>query len=424
MKKDEFQKIVKTILAFLPKDPLPSDFNHHNNNYNNHNNHHPNPKNRNSSIQLKDYDSIPTEIHFTTPQLQTQGGQLSLTGTSGFERDHKVQRKDRPSLTSEDGRIKLPQIQPSSLSSHNHHLKNEENSNSIAQDLSTLKMIGTQVNSYSENNSLDNYHTNNGNGNGNGQRARSRGGGSRGGYGNTNMSDDESGFTFNLDRSDRALNGISDDKTRTIVSEINEIWVPPPSSLAKRKLPATIVIFPLHTVDSSTSTDDLFIDTTTSPPSPLHITMEPSITGSESSASLRPSTSNSLNNNPKLEKLQYDLASSSSPLTMLYQQFFPYLSVLSRHHLMAAAAGELADMSKDIDSTAPPTNPTSIYSTNRFAHLFEVTLEEISKLEYTSYHALESVPYCEQMIADLVILSQSGRSIDADFLASLREVTR
>lgn len=138
-------------------------------------------------------------------------------------------------------------------------------------------------------------------------------------------------------------------------------------------------------------------------------------------------TTNNNNNtiiNINFEKLQIDLATSSSPLTLLYQQFFPYLSVLSRHHLMAAAAGELTDMSKEIDSTAPPKSATAIYSTNRFSNLFEVVLEEISKLEYTSYHALESVPYCEKMIADLIILSQSGRPIDAEFLSALREVTR
>jgi hypothetical protein len=396
--KEDWKKIINTILSFLPKDSLasrvpperapivqrsaP-----------------PQQSKRHTTYQRKEYDGIPLEIQFPSPSPQEA---LDITiGKEGAASDSR--RKSRRSSTGnqgEEGKARLPQIQHTALTQG---LRHEEPS---AEQFSSLKMIGTHV-LPSDPTIFQEA--------GNGTRGQPYANeGSRSGSRGLGMTDDDSRLPF--DQTDRAL--YSGDHSRTITSEIGEIWVPPPSSLVKKRLPSTIVIFPLNTIDCGTSTDDL---PTFSPGTELPLTIDPS-------APPAPLADNSIASGSQsagsIERIRNELSSSNSPLTLLYQNFFPYLSVLSRHHLMAAAAGELSDMSKDVDAAAPPKKASAIYSTNAFASLFEMVHEEMSKLEYTSYHALETVPYCEELIGDLIILSQAKQPVDDAFLASLREVTR
>jgi hypothetical protein len=380
--KEDWKKIVQTILSFLPKDALavksPPPENVHP--------HHrvpPHPQSkRPTTIQMKEYDGVPLEIQFPSSSQQ-QTGDLAIGNG-----------KDRRTSSTGEGK---PHLQHTSLTQG---LRHEEPS---PEQFSSLKMIGTTV--LPGGDSAASQDT------ANATRSRPYGSeGSRNGSRGWGMTDDDSGFAF--DRTDRAIS--AEERTRAMASEINEIWVPPPSSLVKKRLPSTIVIFPLNTLDRGTSTDDLL------PPShaPLHLTVDPTPLPADTGALSAPKSSISL------DRIRNELSTSTTPLTLLYQNFFPYLSVLSRHHLMAAAAGELSDMSKEVDATAPPKKASAIYSTHAFAALFEMVHEEMSKLEYTSYHALETVPYCEQLIGDLIVLSQAKQPVDTEFLASLREVTR
>jgi hypothetical protein len=414
LRKEDFQKIIKSILSFLPKETLLAGDQEREAqgqgkggpvmSMRQHQPPLPQRKRQITMTQKKEFDGIPLEIQFPTSAPQ-ESGTIGIDGIRSRRSSAGALPQQHP--PEEERRGRLSQIQPTSLTQN---LRHEEPS---PEQFSSLKMIGMTAmpSDGVSHGSLETSHANRGRATHDGSRGGSRGGGGGG------MSDDESTFAF--DRTDRALLGTSEDRTRTIASEINDIWVPPPSSLVKKRLPSTIVIFPLNTVDSSTSTDDLLAlssggtvaVTAAAPTSPA----PPSLTNqTRASAALS-----------SLDRIQADLTSSSSPLTLLYQHFFPYLSVLSRHHLMAAAAGELSDMSKEIDSTAPPKkNSPAMYSTRSFSALFEMVHEEMSKLEYTSYHALETVPYCEELVGDLIILAQAKHPVNDEFLGSLKEVTR
>jgi hypothetical protein len=249
-----------------------------------------------------------------------------------------------------------------------------------------------------------------------GSRGQSRGG-SRG-RGNGNYLDEDHVLPFPMpqDRFPGSDSGVGDYppsrdglKSRQTVSEINEIWVPPPS-FGKKKLPSTIVIFPLHTVDASTSTADMISEDL---PLEKITPLKDAAPQKETNRAGRPS---------ELEKFQSELTVSTNPLALLYQKFFPYLSVLSRHHLMAAASGSISDRSAPLDYTSALTETTQ--TTASLAALFEMVAEEVSKLEHTSFSALEAIVHSERHVHDLILTAEAGKPIDEEFLTNLREVCR
>lgn len=238
-------------------------------------------------------------------------------------------------------------------------------------------------------------------------------------------------------------------------SGLGEIWVPPPTGLARKKMPNTVVIFPLHTMDHATSTDDLVSDDL--PPSPRgdgglgeemskSIAMESSAgdvpvagvddvamatTPAKDTPMKNPADSNSREATSRvpradfaLQSIQNELTVSTNPLSTLYHYFFPYLSVLSRHHLMAAASGVSCNQSGEVDPSAVATKAVPTYSTRSLAGLFEVVYEEVSKLEHTSYHALEALYSCDEMMTNLIIMANSHQELDEQFYVALGEASR
>jgi hypothetical protein len=214
-------------------------------------------------------------------------------------------------------------------------------------------------------------------------------------------------------------------------SGLGEIWVPPPTGLARKKMPATIVIFPLHTLDQGTSTDDLMTDF----PPLAELSVATSSIAEEiavPTVALTPgaATTNAVNTgrvpiaDSALEAIQKELTKSSNPLSTLYHHFFPYLSVLSRHHLMAAASGVTCDRSAEVDVATVTSKAAPTYSTKSLAALFEIVHEEVSKLEYTSYGASEALYSVEETMNNLIVVANSGRGVDDSFYETLKEASR
>lgn len=250
------------------------------------------------------------------------------------------------------------------------------------------------------------------------------------------ITDDEDALSVNFDSYSatgaRMSQQGADDRLRQydLKSGLGEIWVPPPTGLARKKMPGTIVIFPLHTLDQGTSTDDLVVD----PPLPslAEQSMSTSSVAEEIVAPTvsmapgehAPATDRVPVPDTALETIQKELTQSSNPLSTLYHHFFPYLSVLSRHHLMAAASGVSCNRSGEVDVGIVTSKAAPTYSTKGLASLFEIVAEEVSKLEYTSYHALEALYSCEEVMNNLIVVANSEKGVDASFYETLGEASR
>ena len=263
--------------------------------------------------------------------------------------------------------------------------------------------------------------------------------GSAAGYAHATLDDDV--MSINLDNydSNRRPTTISKDPEKLrqydLKSGLGDIWVPPPSALARKVLPKTIVIFPLHTFDRGTSTDDL-----NPPPSRLDAegTASISVDVESRNEELPPCRSPTVFNvetlsqsshrvpvaDLALETIRRELTSSTNPLSTLYHHFFPYLSVLSRHHLMAAASGVTCNRSADVDIDAATAGVAPTFSTKELADLFEVVCEEVSKLEYTSFQAMGALDLCEQDVNNLIIMASARQELDDSFYVGLKEASR
>mmetsp|Transcript_15807 Transcript_15807/g.23779 ORF Transcript_15807/g.23779 Transcript_15807/m.23779 type:complete len:1445 (-) Transcript_15807:140-4474(-) len=250
-------------------------------------------------------------------------------------------------------------------------------------------------------------------------------------YSHHSMTDDDDAIAVNLSNycTSHSLNPSRSNTgeprgVHASAPDVNQIWVPPPTKLSSRKLPSTIMIFPLHSVDQSTSTDDLPGEPATRPEVETTPVPTSSVDAPIDVREDRITITRDGGKSTTLDKLQSELINSPNPLALLYKHFFPYLSVLSRHHLMAAASGTCSDMSKPLDVTAPASKAGPTYSTAGLAELFEIVTEEVSKLEYTSYYAYEAMDDCEETVHSLIIIAESGQRIDKDFFAALKAASK
>ena len=260
------------------------------------------------------------------------------------------------------------------------------------------------------------------------------------------VTDDDDALSINLDNYDskqRSNKGQRSNEERLrkydLKSGLGEIWVPPPSGLSRKEMPKTVVIFPLHTLDQGTSTDDLNAESIPLPKLDGESMTSASIdVGSKQEDPITDLSAATLNVDAlptaatsripvadmALEAIQKELAASTNPLSTLYHHFFPYLSVLSRHHLMAAASGVTCNRSGDVDVDAATTSAVPSYSTKEMAALFEIVAEEVSKLEYTSFHAMEALELCEQDVNNLIILASARQELDNSFYVGLQGASR
>lgn len=276
----------------------------------------------------------------------------------------------------------------------------------------------------------------------------------------------------------------------------NEIWIPPPGNLNK-KIYNTICIFPLHTVDQSTSTDDLnpivelpltmealelnipkVKETITdhypsgekSPPSQespiiprglshVEAISRPSTRGGGDTIVIsRPITGTSARNPAAgtdsgrwrggggsgqgagggstqspvtLEDVTAELkkqgTTEGNPLLQLYLLFYKDLDVQCRHHLLAAASGVSMDASRYASKEGVEGHkgsPYSIPTLQGMSDMFEVVAEEVSKLEYTSYYAMQALLQTEQTINDLILIATSREELTDSFYFHLRESSK
>lgn len=253
---------------------------------------------------------------------------------------------------------------------------------------------------------------------------------------------------------------------------VNDIWIPPPTNIHK-PIFNTICIFPLHTIDQSTSTDDLVPppsqDSPEEPQSPekdpktseesevkehshsvedslktadrertyptalSHVAVSrPSTRCNDTVETSRPASrgeavrKSSAKDKPQpatsLQEVARSISSESSnnPLLQLYLCFYKDLNVQSRHHLLAAAAG----ISMDAARYAPESKTFPVPELQSMSDLFEVIAEEVSKLEYTSYYAMQSLRQSEQNVKDLSLIAASHQDLPDAFYEHLREVSR
>ena len=268
---------------------------------------------------------------------------------------------------------------------------------------------------------------------------------------------------------------------------VNEIWVPPPGNLNKKMI-NTVCIFPLHTVDQSTSTDDLIVDSepldteviinkdepptaeleidtkevaqpqtpSTSMESPIiprclsnvEAVSRPPTQGATDtiqisrpissardrikSGSRRGSTLNkeeTENAMATLEAVTNELKKNSkegNPLLQLYLYFYKDLDIQCRHHLLAAAAGISMDGARYAANEGVEVkkgSPYSIASLQGMSDLFEVVAEEVSKLEYTSYYAMQALLQTDLVINDLILIATSREELSDSFYFHLRETS-
>jgi hypothetical protein len=275
---------------------------------------------------------------------------------------------------------------------------------------------------------------------------------------------------------------------------VNDIWIPPPGNLNK-KIFNTICIFPLHTVNQGTSTDDL------NPIEELPLTMEalpldeppkqeeppetehfpagegggegevtpqssfqgapivprgvshvelfsrPTTRGAETPLVIsRPCTGagtgrgrgtggavkgGAAGSPVTLQDVTKELkkgAMEGNPLLQLYLYFYKDLDVQCRHHLLAAASGVSMDgakyASKEGGVDVHKGSPYSIASLQSMSDMFEVVAEEVSKLEYTSYHAMQALLQTDQTINDLILIATSREELTDSFYFHLKESSK
>ena len=273
---------------------------------------------------------------------------------------------------------------------------------------------------------------------------------------------------------------------------VNDIWIPPPGNLNK-KIFNTICIFPLHTVDQSTSTDDLnpiaegpLPVTTTSPhvhvdagiteakkEKTVEITPPETISNESSTATApqilpvclsnvaavsRPPTggegdtiiiskkitaggvpktsargaddtidNSKLPSGPvTLGEVTQELKKSGlkgNPLLQLYLFFYKDLDVQCRHHLLAAASGVSMDASRYTSTDGYKGTPYAVESLQGMSDMFEVVAEEVSKLEYTTYYAMQALLQTDHTINDLVLIANSGDELSDSFYFHLKEAS-
>lgn len=132
-------------------------------------------------------------------------------------------------------------------------------------------------------------------------------------------------------------------------------------------------------------------------------------------------------------------ATEGNPLLQLYLFFYKDLDVQCRHHLLAAASGVSMDASKYATKQAVKEgaegregqgkgkgkghqgSPYSVASLQGMSDMFEVVAEEVSKLEYTAYYAMQAVWQTEQTINDLIMIATSREELTDSFYFHLRE---
>ena len=137
-----------------------------------------------------------------------------------------------------------------------------------------------------------------------------------------------------------------------------------------------------------------------------------------------------------------------NPLLQLYLLFYKDLDVQCRHHLLAAASGVSMDAAKYAaktgtkekerekgkgmgsgtgtvtvtrEETGSQGTPYSVASLQGMSDMFEVVAEEVSKLEYTSYYAMQALWQTEQTINDLIMIATSKQKLTESFYFHLRE---
>mmetsp|Transcript_847 Transcript_847/g.1465 ORF Transcript_847/g.1465 Transcript_847/m.1465 type:complete len:1381 (+) Transcript_847:119-4261(+) len=278
------------------------------------------------------------------------------------------------------------------------------------------------------------------------------------------------------------------------VELVNDIWIPPPGHINK-KMFNTICIFPLHTVDQGTSTDDLLVSADMLPLTMSTVPLDddqnaagkgtvdhfpPSKTLSMGSSSAtgpqivpvclsnveavsRPATGGEGRDNiviskpltgadksrrsakgsaeltredtfpskviqpVSLEEVTEELKKSGlkgNPLLQLYLCFYKDLDVQCRHHLLAAASGVAMDASRYTSTKdGYKGTPYAVASLQGMSDMFEVVAEEVSKLEYTSYYAMQALLQTDRTINDLVLIANSGEELTDSFYFHLKQAS-
>jgi hypothetical protein len=198
------------------------------------------------------------------------------------------------------------------------------------------------------------------------------------------------------------------------------VWPPAPSNLG-HKMPNTILIFPLHTVSQSTSTDDLI-------PSEKQPTTQSIDNNSRVNTAINQfqgnksmCSSSSVGKN-ELEEIKYILGTSMNPMLFLYETFYEYLTITSRNALLALAGKENCD--RNFNGALNDDCTEKTLSQNGFMHLFNVLTNEMNQLERTAFHAQHTLDGLNETLNDLIILCESGVVLDNNFFASLGDLTR
>lgn len=130
-----------------------------------------------------------------------------------------------------------------------------------------------------------------------------------------------------------------------------------------------------------------------------------------------------------LEDVTRELKAGSqagNPLLQLYLFFYKDLDVQCRHHLLAAASGVSLDPARHSSKEGGHKGGSSyaLASLQAMSDMFEVVAEEVSKLEYTTYYAMQALLQTAQTINDLIFISTSREELTDSFFFHLKEASK
>lgn len=188
----------------------------------------------------------------------------------------------------------------------------------------------------------------------------------------------------------------------SISQEHNEIWVPPPSHLIK-KVPNTVLIFPLRTANQSTMTD---------PPEPDTV-LEPEKDEAKNEVTAESSVSTVLPEpEPSFEEyMRKGLESSENPLLFLYEIFRGPLPELHRVSFLQAATFNLQDTFSSSKNKA-------------FVALFENVYHDLQRIEYSIMNSLNVLQSCEESMKNVIVVLESKPEITTAFYDKVEPIAK
>lgn len=213
------------------------------------------------------------------------------------------------------------------------------------------------------------------------------------------------------------------------------LWPPAPTYLGG-KIPTTILIFPLHTIDQSTNTDTTHdSDASITQAASANISnILPPISNNNSIVAKSSYASHRVNNtlpyqetidpHKEFNDFRHMLSTSDNQLLRLYEVFFPNLSVIARHRLIGSAAHEkMENLSHTIEDINKRSQNATQNSLHEFEYILQLLHDEVSKLENTVHLALQSLETFQLTMSDLITIMDANAIIEENFFVSLGELS-